>query len=152
MLALGGRRSNSRVMSDFQRTRPGLAVLPGGAAGAGPGKRNQGEAVSFTRSELMAILNIYGQFVAAGEWRDYAIDSLKDAAVFSIFRRASEAPVYRIEKRPKLARKQGAWLVQGANGVNLRRGQDLAQVLRVFDRQRLKLADERAGASTARRR
>ena len=98
-------------------------------------------ATVFTRPELSRILALYGQFVAAGEWRDYAIDHLKDAAVFSIFRRASEVPVYRIEKRPKLAAKQGAWVVVSMTGVILKRGHDLAQVLRVFDRQRLKLAD-----------
>ena len=96
--------------------------------------------VAFTRSELTRILGVYGQFVAAGDWRDYAIDSLKDVAVFSIYRRASEVALYRIEKRPKLARKQGAWSVVSPNGGVLKRGQDLAQVLRVFDRQRLKLA------------
>ncbi|MEL7487403.1 MAG: DUF2794 domain-containing protein [Pseudomonadota bacterium] len=96
--------------------------------------------VAFTRSELTRILGVYGQFVAAGDWRDYAIDSLKDAAVFSIYRRASEMPLYRIEKRPKLARKQGAWAVVSTTGGVLKRGKDLAQVLRVFDRQRLKLA------------
>lgn len=105
-----------------------------------PTRRREPDPVAFTRQELAVILNVYGQFVAAGEWRDYAIDSLRDVAVFSIFRRASEAPLYRIEKRPKLAKRQGAWLVQASNGANLRRGHDLAQVLRVFDKQRLKLA------------
>ena len=98
------------------------------------------ETVAFSRSELTRILSVYGYFVAAGEWRDYAIDSLKDAAVFSIFRRASELPLYRIEKRPSLARKQGAWVVVSMTGAVLRRGHDLAQVLKVFDRQKLKLA------------
>ena len=97
-------------------------------------------AVAFTRQELTRILGVYGQFVAAGDWRDYAIDSLKDAAVFSIYRRASEMPLYRIEKRPRLARKQGAWAVLTMSGAVMKRGHDLAQVLRVFDRQRLKLA------------
>lgn len=86
------------------------------------------------------ILNVYGQFVAAGEWKDYAIDCMRDVAVFSIFKRASEAPLYRIEKRPKLSRRQGAWLIVASNGTNLRRGHELAQVIRVFDKQRLKLA------------
>jgi len=99
--------------------------------------------VAFTRSELARILNLYGQFVAAGDWRDYAIDHLKDAAVFSIFRRASDAPLYRIEKTPALARKQGAWSVVSMTGVILKRGHDLNQVLKVFDRQRLKLADRK---------
>lgn len=98
------------------------------------------EPVAFTRPELTRILSLYGQFVAAGEWRDYAIDCLADAAVFSVFRRASEMPAYRIEKRPKLARRQGAWVVVSTTGGILKRGHDLAQVLRVFDRQKLKLA------------
>lgn len=98
------------------------------------------EPVAFTRSELTRILGLYGQFVAAGEWRDYAIDCLSDAAVFSIFRRASEMPLYRIEKRPKLARKQGAYVVVSMSGAVLKRGHDLAQVLKVFDRQKLRLA------------
>ncbi len=101
--------------------------------------RRAPQPVAFSRAELSRILGVYGQFVAAGDWKDYAIDSLKDAAVFSIYRRASEAPLYRIEKHPKLARKQGAWVVVSMSGAILKRGADLAQVLRVFDRQRLKL-------------
>jgi len=78
--------------------------------------------------------------VAAGEWRDYAIDTLKDRAVFSVFRRASEMPLYRVEKNPKLARKQGAYQVVAAGGLVLKRGHDLTAVLRVFDKG-LKLAE-----------
>ncbi|WP_373288946.1 DUF2794 domain-containing protein [Aureimonas endophytica] len=91
--------------------------------------------VAFDRRELSEILNVYGRMVAAGEWRDYAIDMLKDQAVFSIFRRTSEMPIYRIEKNPKLARRQGAFSVVAAGGLVMKRGHDLAQVLRVFDRQ-----------------
>ena len=98
------------------------------------------EPVAFSRSELTRILAVYGYFVATGEWRDYAIDSLSDAAVFSIFRRASEMPLYRIEKRPALARKQGAYVVVSMTGAVLKRGAELSHVLRVFDRQKLKLA------------
>lgn len=105
-----------------------------------PPPRRRAETVAFNRSELTRILGVYGQFVAAGDWRDYAIDCLEEAAVFSIFRRTSEAPLYRIEKRPKLARKQGAYLVVSMTGAILKRGHDLGQVLRVFDRQKLKLA------------
>ena len=105
-----------------------------------PIQRRAPEPIAFTRTELTRILNVYGQFVAAGDWRDYAIDSLSDCAVFSIFRRASEMPLYRIEKHPKLARRQGAWQVVSMTGQILKRGHDLAQVLRVFDKQRLKLA------------
>src|SRR5579872_789703 len=83
----------------------------------------------FERRELDRILSLYGRMVIAGEWRDYAIDGLAEAAVFSIFRRASEAPLYRIEKRPALARRQGAWAVIGQGGLVLKRGRDLDQVL-----------------------
>ena len=90
--------------------------------------------VTFNRLELNRILNLYGRMVADGEWRDYAIDFLKDRAVFSIFRRASEMPLYRIEKDPRLARKQGAYSVVSASGHILRRGHELDRVLLVIDR------------------
>ena len=95
--------------------------------------------VFFERRELNRLLNLYGRMVAAGEWRDYGIDGLADSAVFSVFKRASEAPLYRIEKRPALARRQGAWAVLGQGGMTLRRGHDLEQVLRFFDRGRFKV-------------
>jgi hypothetical protein len=90
--------------------------------------------VTFERQELNRILNLYGRKVAAGEWRDYAIDFLKDRAVFSVFRRASEMPLYRIEKNPKLARKQGAYSVIAPGGMIMRRGHELDRVLRVLDK------------------
>ena len=90
--------------------------------------------VTFIRLELNRILNLYGRMVADGEWRDYAIDFLKDRAVFSVFRRASEMPIYRIEKDPRLARKQGMYSVISATGLILRRGHDLERVLFVIDR------------------
>ena len=90
--------------------------------------------VFFERRELDQLLRLYGRRVAAGEWRDYAIAGLKDAAVFCVFRRASENPIYRIEKRPALARRQGAWAVIGQGGMTLKRGHDLAQVLKLFDK------------------
>ena len=90
--------------------------------------------VCFNRQELNAILNVYGRKVAAGEWRDYALDMEKDRAVFSIFRRASEMPIYRIEKNPKLARKQGAFSVISAGGQVLKRGAELGRVLSIFER------------------
>ena len=96
---------------------------------------------AFDRRELNAILNVYGRMVAAGEWRDYAIDWLKDAAVFSVFKRASENPVFRIEKRPKLRAKQGAFAVLGQSGQVLKRGHDLKQVLRLFDAKLLKAVE-----------
>ena len=90
--------------------------------------------VMFDRRELMQVLNLYSRMVAAGEWKDYALDSLKECAVFSVFRRASETPLYRIEKTPRLARRQGAYSVVNANGLILERGHDLSNVLRVFDK------------------
>lgn len=97
--------------------------------------------VFFERPELERLLRLYGRMVAAGEWRDYAIDGLSDAAVFSVFRRAAEQPLYRVEKRPALARKQGAWAIIGEGGMILRRGHDLEQVLRFFDKGRFKVVD-----------
>jgi hypothetical protein len=90
--------------------------------------------VTFSRRELDRILSLYGRKVAAGEWRDYAIDFLKDRAVFSVFRRASEFPIYRIEKNPRLGRRQGAYSVISATGHILRRGQELDRVLGALDR------------------
>jgi hypothetical protein len=89
--------------------------------------------VTFDRRELNRIFGLYGRKVAAGEWRDYAIDFLKDRAVFSVFRRAAEVPVYRIEKSPKLARRQGAYSVISATGLIVRRGHELDPVLRAID-------------------
>jgi Protein of unknown function (DUF2794) len=88
--------------------------------------------VSFDRQELGLILNLYGRFVASGEWRDYAMDFGRDKATFSVFRRASEQPLYRIVKDPDLARKQGQYAVIAQGGLILKRGQDLAQVLKVL--------------------
>lgn len=91
--------------------------------------------VTFDRRELSELLNLYGRMVAAGEWRDYAIDFLKDKAQFSVFRRSSEMPLYRIVKDPALARKQGAYSVVAATGLILKRGPDLSRVLKVLDKQ-----------------
>jgi hypothetical protein len=90
--------------------------------------------ISFDRTELDLILGVYGSKVAEGEWRDYALDFSRDSAIFSVFRRTSEMPLYRIVKDPKLARKQGAYAVLAQGGMILRRGHDLAQVLRVLIR------------------
>ena len=92
------------------------------------------EQVSFDRRELQAILALYGRMVAMGEWRDYAISALREVAVFSVFRRTAEFPLYRIEKRPKLRTKQGMYAVVGADGQVLRRGHELAAVLKVLER------------------
>lgn len=91
------------------------------------------EQVCFDRRELGSILAMYGRMVAMGEWRDYAISALRDHAVFSIFRRTAEFPIYRIEKRPKLRARQGIYALIGAEGQVLRRGHDLAAVLRVLE-------------------
>ena len=94
--------------------------------------------VRFDRPELKRILSTYGRMVMAGEWRDYAIDFRDEVAVFSVFRRASEMPLYSIEKRPKLKDRQGQYSVVAAGGQVLKRGHDLATVLRVLDRKLLK--------------
>ena len=90
--------------------------------------------VVFNRAELMEILALYGRMVAAGEWRDYAMDFGMQKAVFSVFRRATEYPLYRIEKNPQLARKQGAYSVGAPNGLILKRGPDLKRVLAVLEK------------------
>jgi len=90
--------------------------------------------VTFNREELRQILDVYGRKVAEGEWRDYAIDFSRDKAVFSVFRRTAEMPLYRIEKDPKLAKKQGAYSVVVSTGLILKRGHALDRVLRVLDK------------------
>ena len=90
--------------------------------------------IAFDRHELRTIFNLYGRRVAEGEWRDYALDFRRDKAVFSIYRRTSEMPLYRIEKDPRLARRQGAYAVVAATGVVLKRGADLARVLAVLEK------------------
>lgn len=92
------------------------------------------EVVCFDRREFAAIFSVYGRQVAAGEWRDYALTTGRDVAVFAIFRRAAEVPLYRIEKRPELRGRQGMFAVLGTDGRVLRRGHDLAQVLRVLEK------------------
>ena len=91
------------------------------------------DAVAFHRKELSIILGLYGRMVAAGLWRDYGISMLRDAAIFSVFRHSAEHPLYRIEKRPRLAGRQGQYAVIGMDGRILKRGSDLAQVLRVLE-------------------
>ncbi len=109
--------------------------------GAAQGASRTTPLTAFDRHELNAILNVYGRMVVAGEWRDYAIDWLRDSAVFSIFRRSSEMPLYRVEKHPRLRHKQGAYAVVGAGGQVLKRGHDLKQVLRVFDAKLIKAVE-----------
>jgi len=95
--------------------------------------RTRSAPISFNRQELNAILKVYGRKVADGEWRDYAIDQMRERAVFSVFRRTSEVPLYRIVKQPRHARRQGAYSVVAATGLIVRRGHDLGRVLRVLD-------------------
>ena len=97
--------------------------------------------VAFHRTELGPIMSLYGRMVAAGEWRDYGISSLREVAIFSIFRRTAEYPLYRIEKRPKLRDKQGMYALVGMDGQVLRRGQDLKTVLRVLERKLIRVVD-----------
>ena len=99
--------------------------------------------IAFDKQELREILNVYGRLVAAGEMRDYAIDMLRDKAVFSLFRRMGDVPTYRIETDPKLRSRQGAYSVISATGLILKRGHDLARVLAVLEKQRLKLVTNR---------
>ena len=109
--------------------------------GAGQAAKKPHRSVYFLRPELTRILNIYGRLVAAGEWRDYAIDHERDRAVFSIFRRTSEMPLYRVIKEPGRASQQGAWRIVGMNGQILKRGKQLEQLLRFFDKHLLKSVD-----------
>ncbi len=106
-------------------------IIPFRSWGSGP-RPEAPATIAFDRKELGLILNVYGMKVAEGEWRDYAMDFGRDTATFSVFRRASEVPLYRIVKDPSLARKQGVYSVIAQGGLILKRGQDLAQVLRVL--------------------
>ena len=115
--ALSSQRDSSSVI-DLREYKQSKDVLP----------------ITFHRRELDAILRIYGRMVGEGEWRDYAIDHLKDKAVFSVFKRSGEMPLFRIEKDPKLAAKQGAFSVVNTEGRILKRGHELPQVLKVFDK------------------
>ncbi len=106
-----------------------------------PSKHQPEMQVSFHRTELQQIMGLYGRMVAAGEWRDYGISSLKDVAVFSVFRRTAEYPLYRIEKRPKLRNKQGLYSVVGMDGQILKRGHALKNVLLVLERKLIRAVD-----------
>jgi hypothetical protein len=97
--------------------------------------------VAFQRGELNIILSLYGRMVAAGEWRDYGISNLREVAVFSVFRRTAESPLYRIEKRPRLRGRQGQYAVIGMDGRVLKRGSDLRTVLRVLERKLIRAVE-----------
>ncbi|MBR9864542.1 MAG: DUF2794 domain-containing protein [Rhodobacteraceae bacterium] len=101
----------------------------------------EGDKTHFHRTELGPIMSLYGRMVAAGEWRDYGISALKDVAVFCVFRRSAEHALYRIEKRPKLAGKQGMYAIIGMDGRVLKRGHDLKAVLRVLERKLIRSVD-----------
>ena len=98
--------------------------------------------VGFERAELTRILDLYGRMVAAGHWRDYAMDLGREAAVFSAFRRAAERPEFRIEKRPALRGRQGQWALIGEHGAVLKRGHELALVLAPVERRLMKLVED----------
>ena len=106
-----------------------------------PGGKQPEMDVCFDRRELGMILDVYGHMVANGDWRDYAIGHDREVCVFAVFQRAAEAPLYRIVKRPKLARKQGMYQVINRDGRILKRGQELQSVLRVFDSKRWKVVE-----------
>lgn len=99
------------------------------------------EKVAFDRAELGLILSVYGRMVAAGEWRDYGMSFLREVAVFSVFRRAAEHPLYRIEKRPRMRAAQGQYAVIGMDGRILKRGHELAAVLRVLEKKLIRPID-----------
>ena len=99
------------------------------------------EKIAFHRLELAPILSLYGRMVAAGEWRDYGVSCLCEVAVFSIFKRTAENPLYRIEKRPKLRSKQGMYALIGTQGQVLKRGHDLKSVLGMLERRLIRMVD-----------
>lgn len=107
-----------------------------------PMQRGGAVQIGFDRLELMRIMDLYGRMVAAGHWRDYAIDLGREAAVFSAFRRAAERPEYRIEKRPELRHRQGMWALIGEAGAVLKRGQELAGILAPVERKLMKVVGE----------
>lgn len=106
--------------------------------------RDRAFQIGFDRIELTRILDLYGRMVAAGHWRDYAIELGRDAAVFAAFRRAAERPELRIEKRPGLRLKQGMWALVGEAGAVIRRGHDLGPVLAPVERRLMKLVEGQA--------
>jgi hypothetical protein len=122
------------MVEEPERNGPGLLIdFPIAIPGPSGNARRQPAGVSFDRSELSTILNLYGRKVAEGEWRDYAMDFLRDRALFSIYRRASERPLYVIEKNPRLRGRQGQYMVLGQDGRVLKRGHELGNVIRVLE-------------------
>jgi hypothetical protein len=120
------------VQGPPDENRANLALVHVGEPASRPNRPVQ-PIVAFDRRELTQILSVYGRKVGTGEWRDYAMDFLKDRALFSIYARVSERPLYVVEKNPKLRHRQGQYMVTNQQGRILKRGHDLAQVLRVLD-------------------
>lgn len=114
-----------------------IVLLRAAAPAARMAPRGSAE-VRFDRAELNRILSVYGRMVAAGEWRDYAIDFLDDRAIFSVYRRTSEMPLYRVEKNPAFRNRQGQYSVIAASGHVLKRGHELQTVLSVLERKLIK--------------
>lgn len=117
---------SERTGGDARLHDPAARVIPFPTAPVPP-------QIAFDRAELRILFNLYGRMVSQGEWRDYALDFRRDKAVFSIYRRSSEMPLYRVEKDPKLARRQGAYAVVAATGLVMKRGTDLARVLAALE-------------------
>jgi hypothetical protein len=132
--------SDSEPIVFRPRSAPGPHVAPA-TGGGGQAGRREPATIAFDRRELMEILAVYGRKVAAGEWRDYAIDFGREKAVFSVYRRTSEWPLYRIEKNPRNARKQGAYSVITATGLILKRGHELKRVLEVLEKRSLYIVE-----------
>lgn len=131
----------SRAGIDLQR-EPGQAIIMNMQPTSPPsGGAKPPQQVAFHRKELGVVMGLYGRMVAAGEWRDYGMSFLRDVAVFSVFRRTAEHPIYRIEKRPKLRLRQGQYSVIAMNGQVLKRGDDLRAVLRVLERKLIRSVD-----------
>ena len=125
--------SKSESLTELTGLRPVQTAPPPSPASV-PQSAPAPATVAFDRHELREIFNLYGRMVASGEWRDYAMDFGKEKAVFSVYRRSNEHPLYRIEKNPKLARKQGDYAVIAVTGLILKRGHELARVLQVLDK------------------
>lgn len=117
--------------TEGQGARGAVADFPRGLRSGGRGA--DGAVVTFDRHELREIFSLYGRRVAEGEWKDYAIDFTASKAVFSIYRRASEVPLFRVEKDPALARKQGCYAIVASTGLVLKRGAELSRVLQVLE-------------------
>lgn len=136
----GSQVSKAAKRLDLQRKCADLRRMNQQSTGAFPPSPPP-EQIVFHRSELSVIMSLYGRMVAAGEWRDYGLSHLREMAVFSVFRRTAENPLYRIEKRPKLRTRQGQYSVVGMDGQILKRGNDLKTVLRVLERKLIRAVE-----------